>query len=288
MADWQQLHFNTNPAQAETLEPTLMELGCLAITYKDAGNQDAYQLNPGDFPQWDNTVLTALFNENTDLQYVTQQLDNQYQSLDYFSEQLPDQQWERAWLNDFKPMQFGKNTWICPTGFDIPDKTAINILLDPGLAFGTGTHPTTALCLQWIDTHNVSNKTVIDYGCGSGILAIAASMHGAEKVYATDHDNQAMIATQQNAKRNNVTLNCYLPEDLPAIKADIMIANILAGPLVELAETLANLTKTDGTIVLSGILNTQADQIIEAYRAFFTDFTIQQQDDWLCITAAKI
>ncbi|MBX9704977.1 MAG: 50S ribosomal protein L11 methyltransferase, partial [Gammaproteobacteria bacterium] len=204
--NWQQIHITTTKEVAALVEDVLLELGSLAVTYQDAANQALFEPAPDETPLWDHVELTALFGEDADLTAVIATLSHQFPTLDCEVEYLADQEWERAWLKDFKPMQFGSNTWICPTGFDAPDPEAINILLDPGLAFGTGTHPTTALCLTWLDQNDIQGQTVIDYGCGSGILAIAALKHGASEVIAIDHDPQALIATRDNAERNNLDL----------------------------------------------------------------------------------
>ncbi len=289
--DWQQLHIITNSDQITVLEDTLMELGSLAITHQDAGQQAIFELLPGSEPKWDKTKLSALFTKDANLSAITETLEKQFPNLDYMSEQLPDQQWERVWLKNFKPMQFGNNTWICPTGFEIPQPDAITILLDPGLAFGTGTHPTTALCLTWIDQNDLQDKVIVDYGCGSGILAIAALKHGAKKVIAVDHDKQALIATAENAKRNGIALHqldIYQPDNVPHnSQADIVMANILAEPLISLTKTLANFLPINGPIVLSGILAPQATLIMQGYKSHFDDFSITQQDDWLLMTSTK-
>lgn len=289
--NWQQLHITVKKDGIADFEDALLALGAVAITCSDAGEQDVFQLEPEESCSWDYTKVTGLFTEEVNLAEIVEQLQKHFDEVNYYSEQLPDQQWERAWLKDFKPMQFGNNTWICPTGFDQPQPNAINILLDPGLAFGTGTHPTTALCLTWIDQHDLKNKIVIDYGCGSGILAIAALKHGAAKVIAVDHDPQALIATKENAQRNNLDpakLEIYLPQDVPKnIHADVVLANILAQPLVTLVETFADFLKPKGDIVLSGVLHNQADMIIAAYQAYFKKLIITQQGDWLLLTSNK-
>jgi ribosomal protein L11 methyltransferase len=178
-------------------------------------------------------------------------------------------------------MCFGEQLWICPSWHQPPKPDAVNILLDPGLAFGTGTHPTTALCLNWLDQAQVKDKTVIDYGCGSGILAIAAALLGAKKVIGVDIDPQALEATQANAKRNNVQIETYLPDDCPNITADLVIANILAGPLQTLAPTLVKLSKTKSDIILSGILDSQADAVSNTYQTWFEMQPPTQKEDWI-------
>ena len=288
---WQQLHILVQQNDIEPIENALLALQSLSITHQDAGEQDLFQLTPQEECHWEHTKITALFSEDIDLNNVITTLTQQFKNLTYCSEQLTDQVWERIWLKDFKPMQFGDNTWICPTTVEPPQPNAITIFLDPGLAFGTGTHPTTALCLTWIDKEDLKNKIVIDYGCGSGILAIAALKHGAKHVVAVDHDPQALIATKENAQRNQIDfekLSVYLPEKMPLVKnADIVMANILAQPLVELAKTFAHFLKPNGTIVLSGILREQEKMIIQAYEPFFKNFSIAQEEDWLRIVAKK-
>lgn len=288
---FQQVHITIKKDNIDALEDLLLNLGCLAITCQGADEQEIFQLTPQEECVWECNKITALFAEDANLTNITETLKNHFENLTYYSEQLPDQQWERAWLKDFKPMQFGKNTWIYPTGFEPPAPQAINILLDPGLAFGTGTHPTTALCLTWIDQHDLKNKLVIDYGCGSGILAIAALKHGAKHVIAVDHDEQALTATLDNAKRNNIDLTqltICLPKNMPKIhNADIVLANILAQPLILLAKTFADFLKLTGKIVLSGILHNQEDLILDAYKPYFNKLKTEQQGDWLLITGNK-
>ena len=195
-------------------------------------------------------------------------------------------------MDNFQPMCFGQRLWICPSWKEPPQADAVNLLLDPGLAFGTGTHPTTALCLRWLDGHNVSGKTVIDYGCGSGILAIAALLLGAKSVIAVDNDPQALIATEENARRNGIPANkisTFLPEQVPKDSAaELMLANILAGPLAELAPTLSKMTLTGGNIVLSGILSNQAQQLSSYYQPHFAMQAADIEQDWARLTGSKL
>ena len=217
----------------------------------------------------DSIELTALFESTTSAEEISKKIHFFYpnQELAIRFEQVQDQDWERAWLDDFKPIQFGKKLWICPTWCESPAPDAINIQLDPGLAFGTGTHPTTALCLKWLDSASIQDKIVIDYGCGSGILAIAALKLGAKFAIAIDNDPQALTATKNNAQQNNIpgtSLICGAPEELDAIlqaqsveQADLIMANILAEPLIHLADILSSLLHQESDLVLSGILNEQ-------------------------------
>jgi ribosomal protein L11 methyltransferase len=205
----------------------------------------------------------------------------------YRIEAIEDKDWVREWMDNFHPMCFGEKLWICPSWHQPPKPDAINILLDPGLAFGTGTHPTTALCLNWLDQADLEDKTVIDYGCGSGILAIAAALLGAKKVIGVDTDPQALEATQANAERNNVQIATYLPQDCPNERADVVLANILAGPLQALAPTLASLSRPNADIILSGILEGQADTVSMSYQSLFTMQAPTQKEEWVRLVGQR-
>ena len=205
-------------------------------------------------------------------------------------EQLEDKDWEREWMDNFHPMRFGERLWICPSWRDVPDENAVNVMLDPGLAFGTGTHPTTSLCLQWLDSLDLTGKTVIDFGCGSGILAIAALKLGAAKAIGIDIDPQAIQASRDNAERNGVSdrLELYLPKDQPEeMKADVVVANILAGPLRELAPLISVLPVSGGLLGLSGILASQAESVCDAYADSFTLDPVVEKEEWCRITGRK-
>jgi len=195
----------------------------------------------------------------------------------------------RAWMDDYQPMQFGPQLWVCPTTMQPPHSEAVNLRLDPGLAFGTGTHSTTALCLTWLANANLKQKSVIDYGCGSGILAIAALLLGATQAYATDIDPQALLATQSNAELNHVEkqLNHSLVEQFKAPAADLVMANILAGPLTELAPTLAVLCQQGGEIILSGLLAEQAEEVRAVYETWFELSPTQQQKEWILLHGTR-
>lgn len=193
-------------------------------------------------------------------------------------------------MDDFKPMPFGQRLWIVPSWHDAPDPEAANLMLDPGLAFGTGTHPTTALCLEWLDGQDVNGCQVIDYGCGSGILGLAALLLGAEHVIGVDTDPQALEASRDNARRNQVAddrLDLYLPADEPDTRADIMLANILAQPLISLAPHLASLVKPGGRLVLSGILSNQARDVMAAYEPWFVMDEPEQREEWIRLTGRR-
>jgi ribosomal protein L11 methyltransferase len=306
---WLQLHIKTDPENAETLNALLNLLGAVAVTLQDAADEPILEPALNTTPLWSHTEIIALFPEKIDINKVVEFLKKQItppspgfatlsrqrergqqDNFDYQIDLLEDKNWERAWLEHFKPMCFGKRLWICPSTQTPPNPNAVNIILDPGLAFGTGTHPTTALCLEWLDANDVKNKTVIDYGCGSGILAIAALKLGAQEAWAIDYDPQALEATLENAKRNNINLDklhILLPEQTPNITADILLANILANPLIELAPHFTTLLKPNGQIVLSGILENQTEMVTRAYQDNFQNLSISTRDEWVRINAIK-
>ena len=283
---WLQLQLATNEQQQEAVSAWLEVLGAVSITLQDAADQPLLEPAPGCTPLWHDIQLIALFTDDTDVDSIMQQLQQQFPTqLGHYSiEKLADEVWERKWLENFQPMQFGQRLWICPSGYPIPDPTACNILLDPGLAFGTGTHPTTRLCLEWLDANIRGNESIVDFGCGSGILAIAALKLGAKQVWAIDHDEQALLATEDNGKRNAITTTQLITSNdhqLINNPCDVMLANILAKPLQTLAPTFAKLVKPQGCLVLSGILAEQLNDIEAAYQAFFTTVHVQQQEEWL-------
>ncbi len=286
---WLQLTIYSTKEKAEALADLLSEAGASAVTMQDAADQPLYEPPPGATPLWQLTNVVGLFAEGTDSEALLQHLKTQWQDEfpDYRSEVLEDQDWERAWMDDFKPMRFGERLWIVPSWHEPPAGDTVNILLDPGLAFGTGTHPTTRLCLEWLDGHDIKGKTVIDYGCGSGILALAAALLGAASVMGVDNDPQALIATLDNAQRNGVSIQVYLPKEAPTEPADILLANILAGPLIELAPHLAGMVKAGGAIALSGILPEQADSVSNAYSEWFSMQPAVEHDGWIRLEGHK-
>jgi ribosomal protein L11 methyltransferase len=288
---WLQLTFYTTKDDAEALAELLSETGAAAVTMQDAADQPLYEPPPGATPLWQLTNVVGLFDESFTPDAIVNQLEAQWASKlpEYRSEQLEDQDWERTWMDDFKPMQFGERLWIVPSWHEAPQQDGVNILLDPGLAFGTGTHPTTRLCLEWLDAHDIAGMAVIDYGCGSGILAIAAALLGAESVLAVDNDPQALVATVDNAGRNNIAerIRPYLPEEAPSEPAPLLLANILAGPLIELAPRLAALVTEGGDIVLSGILPEQADEVSARYSEWFAMQPAVEHDGWIRLEGKK-
>jgi len=285
---WIQFICNTTQEKAEALSDALSECGAAAVTFEDDADQPIYEPDVGETPLWTATRLTALFDAETRSEDVTKMLANVMDEVPHFKvEAVEDKDWEREWMANFQPIQFGERLWICPSWHQPPAPEAVNILLDPGLAFGTGTHATTALCLNWLDTVDLTGKYVIDYGCGSGILAIAAALLGAEKVIAVDTDPQALEATRENAKRNGVDIEAYLPGECPDEPCDLLLANILAGPLQTLAPRFANLCKPAADIVLSGILQTQADVVSDSYSAWFAMQAATQKEDWIRLSGQR-
>lgn len=285
---WIQFICHTTPDKAEALSDALSECGAAAVTFEDDADQPIYEPDLGETPLWHETRLTALFDAETREQTVLDMLATLVEEVPRFRvEAVEDKDWEREWMKNFQPIQFGDRLWIVPSWHQAPNPDAVNILLDPGLAFGTGTHATTALCLNWLDQIDLKGKFVIDYGCGSGILAIAAALLGAERVIGVDTDPQALEATRANAERNGVEIEAYLPGDCPDAPCDLLIANILAGPLQTLAPRFANLCKPGADLVLSGILQTQAEDVADSYRTWFTMQTPTAKDDWVRLTGAR-
>ena len=289
---WLQVHLETNRDRTEQAEDALLECGAVSVTLTDNADNPILEPGVGETPLWETVKITGLFELPADQQLITSELLAllpHCQSGDLDWETVEDQPWERAWMEHFEPIQCGERLWICPSLQEPPDPEAVNLRLDPGLAFGSGTHPTTFLCLQWLDGVDLKGKTVIDYGCGSGILGIAALLLGAERVIAVDNDPQALLATIDNLERNDLPaerLSVYLPEDAPEITADVLLANILAGPLISLAGKLTSLTNKGGKICLSGLTREQAQEVMAAYPQF--SFTPEEQkDNWVRLTASK-
>jgi ribosomal protein L11 methyltransferase len=289
---WQQLKINVKAEHAEAVGDMLSANKAQAVTFVDAKDTPMYEPKPGEVLLWPDTQVVGLFNANDDLSLIIknlQKINPPGQDFTHVVDQLEDKDWEREWMVNFHPMQFGKRLWICPSWLDAPDPTAVNILLDPGLAFGTGTHATTSLCLQWLDQADVKGKTVVDFGCGSGILAIAALKLDAEKVIGIDIDPQALQATMDNASRNNVEsrLSVFLPADQPELKADIVMANILAAPLKELSAVISNYCAKNGQLIMSGILREQAEDVKSHYENQFTFQPTEIQGEWVRLSAQK-
>ncbi|EOG1933879.1 50S ribosomal protein L11 methyltransferase [Providencia stuartii] len=290
---WIQLRLNSTGQQAEALGDELIESGAVSVTFQDSHDTPVFEPLPGETRLWGDTDVIGLYDAETDMNMVVAQLENSpllEKGFVHKIEQLEDKDWEREWMDNFHPMRFGQRLWVCPSWRDVPDPNAVNVMLDPGLAFGTGTHPTTSLCLEWLDGLDLEGKTVIDFGCGSGILAIAALKLGAAQAIGIDIDPQAIIASRDNAERNGVSerLSLYLPKDQPKeLQADVVVANILAGPLRELAPMISVLPRTGGLLGLSGVLATQAEGVADAYRQLFEIDPIAEKDEWCRITGVK-
>lgn len=283
---WIQIRFITDKQLATELSDFLSQAAAASITLQDAADQPLLEPGVGETPLWNSVIVTALYDAQTDtdavLAYLTQQLAPR-ELPPYQLCPLEDKVWEREWMKHFHPMRFGRRTWICPSWQPPPEPHATNIFLDPGLAFGTGTHPTTALCLEWLDANLQGGETVIDYGCGSGILAIGALKLGARQVWALDIDPQALVATRENAKKNHLgqALHILSSEQPLTIEADVLLANILANPLISLAPFFAQRVKPGAMAVLSGILREQQSAVFSAYGDHFKLLSSAQNGDWI-------
>ncbi|TOP76717.1 50S ribosomal protein L11 methyltransferase [Vibrio parahaemolyticus] len=291
---WIQIKLNATNENAEQIGDMLMEeTGALSVTFLDAQDTPVFEPLPGETRLWGDTDILALYDAEADTNFIIDQIKASNMLAENFAykvEQLEDKDWEREWMENFHPMKFGERLWICPSWREVPEPDAVNVMLDPGLAFGTGTHPTTALCLEWLESMDLSGKTVIDFGCGSGILAIAAIKLGAEKVIGIDIDPQALLASKDNAERNGVAdkLEVYLPQNQPeGLIADVVVANILAGPLRELAPIIKGLVKPNGALAMSGVLDTQAEDVASYYRDELYIDPIVEQSEWCRISGRK-
>ncbi len=289
---WLQVRLAITPDQASFYEDALLDVGAVSVTFMDAEDQPIFEPDLGTTPLWSHTHLLALFEGDADGEQVLAHLRllTGDPLPEHQVERIEDQDWERSWMDNFKPMRFGRRLWIVPSWHAAPEPDAVNLLLDPGLAFGTGTHPTTALCLQWLDGQALEGCSVLDFGCGSGILAIAALLLGAERAVGTDIDPQALEASRDNASRNGIDparFPLYLPQDLPDEQADVVVANILAGPLVQLAPQITARVKHGGRLALSGILAEQADEVRAAYAEAFELDPTAEQDGWVRISGVR-
>ena len=273
--DWRQFVMNLEKLDPDKVEEVFVRCGAQSITFTDAGNKPVLEPMPGETPMWHDTRITGLFLPAADLVQLQDELRHSLgiDELPAFEvAELEDRIWEREWLKDFAPMQFGKRLWILPEGTSAAGEDAVVVRLDPGLAFGTGTHATTALCLEWLDSLSLDGSTMLDYGCGSGVLSIAALKLGCSNAVAMDIDPQAATATRINAQRNKVAERLLVIENAEQIETrfDVVIANILASPLIELAESIAACVKSGCLLALSGILSEQVDEVLAAYRPWIT------------------
>ncbi len=289
---WLELSVRVSRQHASLVETLLQNEPVLALTLTDDADDPVLEPGVGETPLWPSVCVTALFTGDTPVEPLTHML-SLVPGVDWPHQvsfrRFEDQQWERVWMDRFKPMQFGQDLWIIPGESDIPDSALHVLRLDPGLAFGTGTHPTTRMCLEWMDSHDFKGETVVDYGCGSGVLGITAAIKGAAKVICIDNDPQALIATRDNAHRNSVQdiIAGLSPEQFKPHAADVVLANILAGPLVELAPRLCATLRPGGSLVLSGILEGQAEEVQIAYTASVPEIEKKVMDGWVLLTGKK-
>jgi ribosomal protein L11 methyltransferase len=290
---WLQVTLETTRDDAQRLSDALEEAGAMSVSLEGADAEPLFETDWNDTtPVWKQTRVVALFADDADVPAAMRMVATLL-SLPappaFTSAPVTDQDWVRVWMDRWQPMRFGANLWVVPSWFTPPEPDAANIILDPGMAFGTGTHATTAMCLEWLAAHPPRNLDVIDYGCGSGILAIAALKLGAAHARATDTDPQALAVSHENAERNQVAgrLALCLPDAVPVeASADVVLANILAAPLVQLAPRLTALVRPGGRLVLSGLLANQADEVEAAYAAYFV-LERRLHDGWAMLAGRK-
>ena len=296
---WLELSLRCRATDESRLEAALEDVGALSVSLLDAADADNEKaiLEPGvgELPLWPELTVLALFESGTDPDLLLHALEACDEHLDLRSAQfqtIADQDWERAWMDQYRPMQFGLRTWIIPWNMQAPPEAANGVIvrLDPGLAFGSGTHPTTAMCLQWLDSLELRGQTVLDFGCGSGILALAALKLGAARAVGIDNDPQALLASVENAERNGVAdrLAVHSPDSEIVAVYPVVVANILAIALDHLAETLAARVAPGGVIALSGILHGQQTQLLTRYARWFDQLQAERMDDWVRITGRRL
>ncbi len=308
---WLELSLNLRAEQQPEIEAALEDIGALSITLLDAEDHPIFEPGVGETPLWPTLALTALFDASCDRSGLLHALTDLVPEIaaDQTSfRDVADEDWTRVWMDQYQPMRFGQRLWIYPWNIEPPSDAGaaigrssascdggtsasmrVVVRLDPGLAFGTGTHPTTALCLEWLDGADLAGKTVIDYGCGSGILAIAALKLGAARVTGVDNDPQALLASHDNAERNGVAdrLDIFLPQESPPVSHDLLVANILAGPLFELAPLFAQSIRSGGAFALSGILGGQQHELLERYAEWFAALEVRTREDWVLIHGVR-
>lgn len=291
--NWIQFHIHVEQAQVEFAETLLLSLGAVSVTLDDAEDQALLEPLPNETPLWDKVIVTGIFqqteDENIDVDAIEQFLRSQFTSNTVITvDELADQVWERAWMDYYEPIQIDEHFWVVPEWLESPNPNAVNLKLDPGLAFGTGNHASTFLCLQWLGQADLKDKIVIDYGCGSGILAVASLLLGAKAVYATDIDPQAVLATRQNAELNGVAEQLWvgLPEEFEQVfagqKADVLVANILASPLMMLAPKFSQLVVNQATFALAGVIEEQCDEVCQTYQnnGFVVTDIAKREETW--------
>jgi ribosomal protein L11 methyltransferase len=288
---WLQLRLDARRSNVAELEELLLATGAVAVTLEDNADQPLLEPGVGETPLWHQTRLTGLYPADTNMKRVLRDIpDHLLQQANQRVEILEDKDWEREWMQHYQPMQFGHRLWVCPSWLEPPDPHAVNLLLDPGLAFGTGTHPTTALCLKQLDSMSLSGQSVVDYGCGSGILGVAALKLGATLALGVDNDPQALAASRDNATRNSIAPENFtvaFPEQVDQQfwdrRAGVVIANILAGPLIDLSDTLLQFLKPTGTLLLSGLLQNQAETLCAHYADRLPLRVVGESEGWVCL-----
>ncbi len=288
---WLQVKVDTEPDRAGAVEEALTEAGALSVTLEDAGDMPLLEPAPGEMPLWHATRVIALFSDTVDRDSVTDSLALTADGgeLTPVFETLPDREWSRVWMDDWQPLRFGRRLWVAPLEAELDEPGAVVLRLDPGLAFGTGTHATTALCLEWLDARELAGASVLDYGCGSGILAIAALKLGAARAHGVDIDPQALEATASNADTNGVAerVTTAQPDDPMDGPYDIVVANILAGPLMQSADAIAGMQEAGGRIALAGVLAEQAEDVIAAYERWYHLEVGSERDEWIRIEGMR-
>ncbi len=290
---WWQLSVECNQAQLPLVEDILLELGAVSISISDAHDEPLYEPLPGEQPLWSASIVTGLFDQDRPIESLHDDLLGRLPDrlvATIRRHELADQPWERVHLERYHPMRFGRRTWVCPSWIAPPEPTACTVILDPGVAFGTGSHATTALCLEFLDQHAPEGLQVMDYGCGSGVLAIAAAKLGAAHVHCIDIDPQALAATQDNIRRNHLDAGLFTLHDaggVPTVTVDYLIANILSGPLMDLQPRFASLTHRGSRILLSGILDTQVETVMQTYSRHFDLDAATIRDQWCRVSGRR-
>jgi ribosomal protein L11 methyltransferase len=287
---WLELHIHSTRDQAEDFEDHLLAAGAHSVTLEDNADQPLFEPALGETPLWAQTRVIGLYDADSNTRAIESQLPLQT-AVRWRWKTLEDKDWEREWMANYHPNQCAPNLWICPSWLTPPDPQAVNLMLDPGLAFGTGTHPTTFLCLAWLAAQSLRGKRIMDYGCGSGILGIGALLLGADEAIGVDLDPQAILASRENTLRNGLAAERFrlvYPNQCPDDTVEVVVANILAGPLVELKPCLLNHLAPTGWLCLSGILREQAATVMAAYADSITFDPIQTREEWVCLTGRRL
>lgn len=288
---WLKIRFPVRDHETERVAQALEAAGAISVSIENAGDDTLFEAHWNEPGMWPQTWVTGLYPEGTDVTAILNTM-REFGSTapsPYTTEALEDREWERVWMDRYIPFQVGDNLWICPSWRSPPNSSATNIVLDPGLAFGTGTHPSTALCLAWLARHPLTDRMVIDYGCGSGILAITALKLGARAAFGIDNDARALDVSRTNAIRNGVAdrYRAVAPSDVPeSLSGELVLANILAQSLIGLAPELVRRTGPGGQLVLAGILRDQADEVHRHYAPTFT-LRIEAREEWILLAGRK-